>query len=71
MLKPFVYMDLSSFIELKLADSNSKIKMVGSKYVPTIWVNTQEINHGHNGIFHKLWYSQVTMVHHKYWAVSL
>ena len=31
MLKPFVYLDLSSFIEVKLADSCSKIKMQGWK----------------------------------------
>ena len=47
MLKPFVYLDLSSFIEVKLVDLNSKIKMVGSKNDPIIWVNTQELNHRH------------------------
>ena len=47
MLKPFVYLDLSSFIEFKLVDLNSKIKMVGNKNDPIIWVNTQELNHRH------------------------
>ena len=107
MRKTFVYLDLSSFIEVKLVDSYSKIKMQGwkilkistcttcpcvckfnslhlkqskfllvlqhkvpvmvsgrvdfsssemvwSKNVPTIWVNTQELNHGHKllkGVF--------------------
>ena len=99
MLKTFVYLDLSSFIEVKLADSYSKMKMQGwkilristcttcpcvykfnslhwkqskfllilqhvvlvvisdqvdffsskmiwSKNVPTIWINTQELNSG-------------------------
>ena len=45
MLKPLVYLDLSSFIEVKLVDLNSKIKMVGSKNDPIIWVNTQKLNH--------------------------
>ena len=47
MLKTFVHLDLSSFIEVKLADSYSKIKMVGSKNDLIIWVNSQELNHGH------------------------
>ena len=47
MLRPFVYLDLSSFIEVKLVDLNSKMKMVGSKNDLIIWVNTQELNHRH------------------------
>ena len=47
MLKPLVYLDLSSFIEVKLVDLNSKIKMVGSKNDPIIWVNAQKLNHRH------------------------
>ena len=65
MRKTFDYLDLSSFIEVNLVDSYSKIKMVGSKNDPTIWINTQELNYGQeaakrfisfkiNGIFHKL-----------------
>ena len=47
MFKTFVYIDLCSIIEIKLSNSNRKIKMVGSKNVPTICVNTQELNCGH------------------------